>query len=87
LPARRVEEIKAADSAAENYGNFYGQNLSPVQAGVLLVLGILNGLGYVVSVWSLVFYTIPIVVFSIAIAATQFLLIDRRYLRKAKTDL
>lgn len=87
LPARRVEEIKAADSAAENYGNFYGQNLSPVQAGVLLVLGILNGLGYAVSVWSLVFYTIPIVVFSIAISATQFLLIDRRYLRKAKTDL
>jgi uncharacterized membrane protein len=87
LPVQRVEEIKAANSAAENYGNFYGQNLSPVQAGILLVFGVLNGLGYVVSVWSLVFYTIPIVVFSIALAAAQFLLIDRRYLRKAKTDL
>jgi uncharacterized membrane protein len=86
LPVKRVEEIKAANSAAENYGNFYGQNLSPVQAGILLVFGVLKGLGYVVSVWSLVFYTIPIVVFSIALAAAQFLLIDRRYLRKAKAD-
>ena len=83
------EEAKRSgpNSAAENYGNFYGQNLSPVQAGILLVFGTLNGLGYAVSVWSLVFYTIPIVIFSIAIAATQFLLIDRRYPGKARTDL
>jgi hypothetical protein len=33
LDERRVEEIKATDAAAENYGNFYGQNLSPVQPG------------------------------------------------------
>lgn len=38
-----LERIKAASSASENYGNFYGQNLSPVQPGVLLVYG--NG-GY-----------------------------------------
>ena len=31
------EIIKAQSAACENYGNFYGQNLSPVQAGVLLV--------------------------------------------------
>lgn len=54
LPEDTIEEIKAANSASENYGNFYGQNLSPVQPGILLVFGVLTGLGYVVSVWTLV---------------------------------
>ena len=67
LTADEVERIKAANSAAENYGNFYGQNLSPVQAGILLVFGVMNGLGYTVNLLSLIFYTIPIVLFSIVL--------------------
>ncbi|HEX5707800.1 MAG TPA: DUF969 family protein [Pyrinomonadaceae bacterium] len=77
LPVREVERIKAADAASENYGNFYGQNLSPVQAGILLVYGTMKGLGYEVSVWRLVLFTVPIVVYSIVIAALQFHLLDR----------
>jgi uncharacterized membrane protein len=89
VPSQIVEEIKAAGSAAENYGNFYGQNLSPVQPGILLVYGVMTGLGCAVSVWSLVWYTIPIVVISIALGAFQFWLLDRRYrrqLRKQEAD-
>lgn len=81
VPVERVEEIKAATSASENYGNFYGQNLSPVQPGVLLVFGVLKGLGYDVSVWSLVLYTIPIVLISVALGVVQFNLLDRRHLK------
>ena len=77
VPAGPVERIKAASSAAENYGNFYGQNLSPVQSGILLVYGVLNGLGYAVSVWSIVLYAIPIAAASILLGAAQFLLLDR----------
>ncbi|HKG23771.1 MAG TPA: DUF969 family protein, partial [Blastocatellia bacterium] len=83
LPSEKVEEIKAANSAAENYGNFYGQNLSPVQPGVLLVFGVMAGLGYTISIWSLVLYTLPIVTASIILAAIQFGLIDRRYKKEA----
>lgn len=72
-----VEKIKAANAAAENYGNFYGQNLSPVQAGILLVFGVMNGLGFAVGVWDLVRYTIPVVVASILFAVIQFSLLDR----------
>jgi uncharacterized membrane protein len=79
LPEDRVERIKQADSASENYGNFYGQNLSPVQPGILLVFGVLKGLGYEVSVWRLVFFAIPIASISIILAALQFWLVDRRY--------
>jgi uncharacterized membrane protein len=72
-----TERIKAGAAASENYGNFYGQNLSPVQAGVLLVYGTLNKLDYDVSVWSIVLYAIPIAVLSVAVAAAQFLFLDR----------
>jgi uncharacterized membrane protein len=77
LPERTIERIKAATAASENYGNFYGQNLSVVQAGVLLVYGVMKGLGYEVSLWSLVLYTTPIVTASILLAAAQFALLDR----------
>jgi uncharacterized membrane protein len=72
-----VEKIKAANAAAENYGNFYGQNLSPVQAGILLVYGVMQGLGFAVSVWDLVWYTLPIVAASILLAVVQFWWLDR----------
>lgn len=86
VPEPVVEEIKAADAASENYGNFYGQNLSPVQPGILLVFGVLTGLGYVVSVWSLVAYAIPIASISIFLGAIQFWLLDLRLRKKAATD-
>jgi uncharacterized membrane protein len=82
VPVERIEEIKAATAAAENYGNFYGQNLSPVQAGVVLVFGVLGGLGYSVNIWRLVLFTIPIVGMSVVLAIIQFLLLDRRYGRE-----
>jgi uncharacterized membrane protein len=87
VPVEEIERIKAADSASENYGNFYGQNLSPVQAGILLVFAVMNGLGYAVSVWSLVFYTIPVVTMSVILAAIQFRLLDRRYSKKVENNL
>jgi len=85
LPEDVVEEIKAANSASENYGNFYGQNLSPVQPGILLVFGVLTGLGYTVSVWTLVLYAIPITSISVILAAIQFWVLDRKHLRKEAT--
>jgi uncharacterized membrane protein len=74
---RAVEKIKAANAAAENYGNFYGQNLSPVQAGILLVYGVMQGLGFAVGVWDLVWYTLPVVAASILLAVAQFWWLDR----------
>jgi uncharacterized membrane protein len=86
VPDEIVERVKASNAAGENYGNFYGQNLSPVQAGILLVLTTMNGLGYAVSVWSLVYYTLPIVGISVALAGIQFLRLDKQILRKAATS-
>jgi uncharacterized membrane protein len=84
VPAEDVERIKGGSAASENYGNFYGQNLSPVQPGILLVYGVLNGLGYSVSVWNIVLYAIPIATLSIVVAAAQFLLFDRQLRRNLR---
>jgi uncharacterized membrane protein len=83
VPEEVVEEIKAANAASENYGNFYGQNLSLVQPGILLVFGVLTGLGYTVSVLSLVIYAIPIATISVLLGAVQFWLLDLRLRKKA----
>jgi uncharacterized membrane protein len=76
--ASDIERLKAAAAASENYGNFYGQNLSPVQPGILLVYGVLSGLGYTVSLWRLVFFAIPIAALSVVLGAIQFWLFGRR---------
>jgi len=78
LPTNVVEDIKAANAASENYGNFYGQNLSPVLPGILLVFGVMKGLGYAVTLWQLVLYAIPIATLSVIIAAVQFWWFDRK---------
>jgi uncharacterized membrane protein len=82
LPEEKIEEIKAANSASENYGNFYGQNLSPVQSGILLVVLRMKDLGYDVDPLRLVMFTIPIVAISIVLAVFQFLMLDRRLAKK-----
>jgi uncharacterized membrane protein len=82
LPQEVVEEIKAANAASENYGNFYGQNLNMVQAGILLIAGTLNGLGYPVSTLRLVIFAIPITTLSIVLGAIQFLWLDSRVARR-----
>mgnify|MGYP002381740532 CR=1 FL=1 len=84
LPEQSIETIKAATAASENYGNFYGQNLSVVQAGVLLVYGVMKGQGYEVSLWSLVLYTSPIVAASLLLSAVQFALLDKRLKKEAQ---
>jgi hypothetical protein len=47
-----------------------------VQAGILLVFGVMHGLGFTVGVWDLVWYTVPVVAASIILAVIQFLWLD-----------
>lgn len=49
LSETRLEELKGLAGAAENYGNFFGQNIFPVSSGVLLIQGTLVEAGYEVT--------------------------------------
>ncbi len=84
LPPAVVEKVKAATAAAENYGNFYGQNLNVVQAGILLVAGTLQGLDCPVSLFWLVLFAIPVTTLSVVLGAVQFRLLDRWIARRAR---
>ena len=66
------ERVKAAAAAAENYGNFYGQNLSPVGGGILMVFGLLKGMGYDISLWRLVGFALIPALASLALGWLQF---------------
>ena len=81
-----IERVKAADAASENYGNFYGQKLSPVQPGILLVFGVMRGLGYPVSLVDLVLYTTPVVAASVILGSLQFWRLDRSIQSKEKRE-
>lgn len=52
------EKVKAASAAAENYGNFYGQNLSLVGAGLLMAAACLQRLGHSVDPLRMVFFAV-----------------------------
>ncbi|MBX7219590.1 MAG: DUF969 domain-containing protein [Blastocatellia bacterium] len=67
-----LEKVKAAVSACENYGNFFGQNLFPASAGCLLVFQTLKNGGLPVTLQSLSFYALPIVVTSFCLAGIQY---------------
>lgn len=76
-PEEQHETMKAAAAAAENYGNFYGQNLSPVGGGVLMAFATMKGMGYEMSLWRMVaFATFPCAL-ALLCAALQFHYLSR----------
>jgi uncharacterized membrane protein len=82
--ADAVDEVKAATGAAENYGNFFGQNLFFGAAGVALVVTTLADLGYAIDPRRVALWTIPVATSAAMIGAVQFLWLDRS-LRRLKS--
>lgn len=81
LSDKRLEELKGLAGAAENYGNFFGQNIFPVASGVLLIQGTLNQAGYDVTNGDIAKSSILAGVSMLILALVQCYLYERR-LRK-----
>jgi len=79
-----IDEIKGAAAAAENYGNFFAQNLFIAASGVLLIVGTLAEFGYEVSAGTVALWSIPIAVAAFIVGSIQFYLLDVRVRRRAK---
>lgn len=82
-----VETIKGHSAAADNYGNFFGQNVFMGSAGVLSVVALFNGLGYEVSPLRLSLWTIPITVAACVLAGIDNVILDKRLEKKYKARL
>lgn len=77
-----LESIKGLTAAAENYGNFFGQNLFIGASGVMLIVGTLTELGIPVDEkqgpTTIALYTLPIAFLALIIGIIQFRLNEKR---------
>lgn len=77
-----LESIKGLTAAAENYGNFFGQNLFIGASGVMLIVGTLTELGIPVDEkqgpTTIALYTLPIALLALIIGIIQFRLNEKR---------
>jgi uncharacterized membrane protein len=78
-----VEQVKAASAAAENYANFFGQNLFFGSPGVALVVKNLADHGHVVNVLHVAMFSIPVAITAFVVATAQYVLLDR-WLRRQR---
>lgn len=87
---KNVEEIKGLAAAAENYGNFFGQNLFIGAGGVMLIVGTLNELGYEVDAkegpTQIALTTIPVAIIAIILGVVQFHLHEKKMARDNKVS-
>lgn len=84
LDEKDKETVKAKSAAMENYGNFFGQNTFLGAAGVLLIVGTLDSLGYKVSGMDVAKASMPIALIMIVIGVLSNVLFDRKLARKYK---
>lgn len=82
LDEETIEEIKGRSAAAENYGNFFGQNVFIAAGGVLLIVGTLGELGIEVTPAQVSVASIPIAIFAFVYALIQYYLFDRKLDRR-----
>lgn len=77
-----IDKIKAYSAASDNIGNFCGQNMFIANAGILLIVSTMEGLG--IQVDSLQLSKVAIIVAAIALVLwiSQNLLLDRKLKKK-----
>lgn len=86
LSKEQLELLKGYSASAENYGNFYGQNVFIASGGVLLVVGTLDELGITVTPLEIAKSAIPIAVIAFIVSAVQFYLFDKKLNKLSKTS-
>lgn len=86
LEEKSFEEIKGLAGAAENYGNFFGQNIFPVAGGVLLITGTLTEQGFDVSNTAIARNSIYAGVIMVVLALIQCWLLERKLRKGEKTN-
>ncbi len=78
---KETDFVKGLAAAAENYGNFFGQNCFYGASGVLLIQGVLIEAGYEVTLQSIALNSIPVAVIMFILALIQFHFADKKIRR------
>ena len=87
LPDQTVQAIRANAAAAENVGNFFGEDTVFAVGAVYLIKGVLEAQGQKVSVWALSLWGIPTALVAFGAMWWRARTLDRRIVREtaAKT--
>jgi uncharacterized membrane protein len=83
LPEKTIEAIRAHAAAAENTGNFFGEDTVFAVGAVYLVKGVLDAQGIRVSVWVLSFWGIPTALVAFGLLVWRARVLDQRIARAA----
>ncbi|MGM0602910.1 MAG: DUF969 domain-containing protein [Bacillota bacterium] len=73
-----LEIIKGYSASAENFGNFFGQNVFIAAGGVLLIVGTLSELGVEVTPLAVSKASIPIAVTAFIFSVIYYRMLDKR---------
>jgi uncharacterized membrane protein len=82
LPAKTVQLILANAAAAENTGNFFGEDVFIAVGAILLMKGFFDALDMNVSVWAMALWGMPTALVAFAIMAWRTHVLDRRIVRE-----
>lgn len=73
------EDLKGYTNSAENYANFYGQNVFVASAGVLLIVGTLQELGVKVEAYAVSKASVPVALIALFLSFIQYYRMDRKF--------
>jgi uncharacterized membrane protein len=82
LPDQTVQTIRAHAAAAENAGNFFGEDIFIAVGAVLLMKGFFDAAGMSVGVWSMALWGIPTALVAFAAMGWRCHRLDRRVARE-----
>jgi uncharacterized membrane protein len=87
LPEKTANTIRAHAAAAENIGNFFGEDIFVAVGAVLLMKGFFDAQQIEVSIWSMALWGIPTALVAFATMAWRCRVLDRRVERESgKTE-
>jgi uncharacterized membrane protein len=78
LPVKTAQAIRAHAAAAENVGNFFGEDVFIAVGAFLLMKGFFDAQGLTVSVWGMALWGIPTALVAFAAMAWRLRVLDRR---------
>jgi uncharacterized membrane protein len=81
LPPESLQDVRAHAAAAENVGNFFGEDVFVAVGSVLLMKGFFDAQGLDVSVWAMAMWAIPTAFVAFGVMAWRTRALDRRLAR------
>src|SRR5262249_30092389 len=78
LDPKSRAEIRAHAAAAENVGNFFGEDIFIGIGAILLMKGVFDTMGINVGVWDMALWGLPTALAAFAVGFWRFRALDRR---------